>query len=335
MTSSTASCSTSIAVESHREDISTPSVSTASFLDIADTEIYDQNFSEEDSGEDSDSHVVSDISFKNKLINWALTNKITHVALNQLLKILKEHGHDNLPLSARTLLHTPAETVKLQKMGSGEFWFNDFSKNIQSLLEHLDNQHTSLSIIIHIDGLPPYKSSLIQFWPILFLFEEIPGPPMVAAIYCGETKPPLQEYLKDFILELKQLIKNGLTIKGPNQKEINITFNINYIVCDTPARSFIKGVVGFSAFHGCIKCTTVGEYDRAGRHMSFPNTNCPLRTDESFRQKHDEDHHKEDSPLLDLPINMVDQVIVADSLHLLDLGVMRKCLWLGIWYVQL
>lgn len=54
--------------------------------------------------------------------------------------------------------------------------------------------------------------------------------------------------------------------------------------------------------------------------MSFPRINCPLRTDESFRKKSDDGHHKEDSPLLKLPINMVDDIIIADSLHLFDLG---------------
>lgn len=54
--------------------------------------------------------------------------------------------------------------------------------------------------------------------------------------------------------------------------------------------------------------------------MSFPQIDCPLRSDQSFRDKWDEDHHKEDSPLLQLPINMVEQFIVADSLHLFHLG---------------
>lgn len=55
--------------------------------------------------------------------------------------------------------------------------------------------------------------------------------------------------------------------------------------------------------------------------MSFPRTNCQKRTDYSFRTKQDPDHHKEDTPLLRLPINLIDDVIVADSLHLIDLGI--------------
>lgn len=65
----------------------------------------------------------------------------------------------------------------------------------------------------------------------------------------------------------------------------------------------------------------VGQWDKKGRHMSYPRFDCPRRTDESFRNKTDEDHHKEDTPLTDLPIDMVEDFVVVDSLHLFDLGI--------------
>lgn len=54
--------------------------------------------------------------------------------------------------------------------------------------------------------------------------------------------------------------------------------------------------------------------------MSFPDTHMPLRTDASFRGKHDKFHHKSNTVLEELPIDMVEDFVVADSLHLLDLG---------------
>lgn len=60
--------------------------------------------------------------------------------------------------------------------------------------------------------------------------------------------------------------------------------------------------------------------------MSFPRSDYPLRTDQSFRCRNDSDHHKESTPIENLPIDIVQDFIVADSLHLLDLGVMKKCL---------
>lgn len=55
--------------------------------------------------------------------------------------------------------------------------------------------------------------------------------------------------------------------------------------------------------------------------MSYPRFDCSRRTDENFRNKTDEDHHKEDTPLIDSPIDMVKDFVVADSLHLFDLGI--------------
>ena len=73
-------------------------------------------------------------------------------------------------------------------------------------------------------------------------------------------------------------------------------------------------------YGSCIKCTVEGEWDSKGRHMSYPRIHSPLRTNESFRSNADEDHHKESTLLTELPIYMVEDFVVADSLHLFHLG---------------
>lgn len=86
------------------------------------------------------------------------------------------------------------------------------------------------------------------------------------------------------------------------------------------------GVVNCNHQSGCTKCETEGEYFHEGRHMSFYNINAAKRTDDGFRRQIGGEHHKEKSPLEKLPIDMICQFPVADSLHLLDLGVVRKLL---------
>lgn len=54
------------------------------------------------------------------------------------------------------------------------------------------------------------------------------------------------------------------------------------------------------------------------------NIDAPRRTDASFRSKTDESHHFFDSPLLQLPIDMVESFPVGDELHLMHVGVMKK-----------
>lgn len=58
--------------------------------------------------------------------------------------------------------------------------------------------------------------------------------------------------------------------------------------------------------------------------MSFPRTDDVLRTDTSFRNKFQSSHHREYSILEELPIDMINDFVVSDPLHLLELGVMRR-----------
>lgn len=51
------------------------------------------------------------------------------------------------------------------------------------------------------------------------------------------------------------------------------------------------------------------------------------RTDHIFRNRLQPEHHKQYSLLESLDINMVEQFPTSDPLHLLDLGVMKRCLF--------
>lgn len=86
------------------------------------------------------------------------------------------------------------------------------------------------------------------------------------------------------------------------------------------------GVVNFNARHSCQKCTTIGEYSREFKRMSFPNLNAERRNNDSFRQRKHSEHHKEKSPFENLKIDMVSAFSTSDSLHLLDLGIMKRCM---------
>lgn len=57
----------------------------------------------------------------------------------------------------------------------------------------------------------------------------------------------------------------------------------------------------------------------------------PLTTDASFRARSIPAHHREDSILEELPIDMINDFVTSDSLRLFHLGIMKKCLliWLG------
>lgn len=90
---------------------------------------------------------------------------------------------------------------------------------------------------------------------------------------------------------------------------------------------FPQAVVNFNGYLGCQKCCVRGKYFKNYHVMSFPRTNCTRRTDESFREREQPEHHKELRSIIEeLDINMVDDFPVSDPLHLVELGVMRRCL---------
>lgn len=118
-----------------------------------------------------------------------------------------------------------------------------------------------------------------------------------------------------------EIERNGIEFSG---KQLNVT--IDSIICDAPARAFIKSVKSYSGYHGCDKCTQRGRW--LGK-ITFPETNAPLRTDHSFSEQHDDDHHLGVSPLSRTSIGMVTQ-IPLDYMLLVCLGVMKRLLLLWI-----
>ncbi|XP_036149059.1 uncharacterized protein LOC118647730 isoform X3 [Monomorium pharaonis] len=64
---------------------------------------------------------------------------------------------------------------------------------------------------------------------------------------------------------------------------------------DAPARQFVKGIHSHNSVFGCEKCTI--KSDRHRNRQVFLYDNAPLRTDESFQNRDQPEHHKYNSPL--------------------------------------
>ncbi|XP_050509093.1 uncharacterized protein LOC126886267 [Diabrotica virgifera virgifera] len=260
-----------------------------------------------------------------ELGNWAIRHNITHAALKDLLQIIKRQYDSSLFIDARTLLKTPKNTKKSCKViQGGEYWHQGLDVCLTNTFKNL-SKDMLIQLNVNIDGLPIYKSSKRQFWPILCSIYEMPDiQPMIVGIFHGNNKPlDINEFLEPFVEDVKRLQSNGLCVNGHM-----IHIKIRCFICDSPARAFIKGVVNFNGINGCLKCTTEGEYSYLSRTVVFPDIKCPLRTDAKFRSKHYGKHHKgQESPILKISeVDMVQDFIVADELHLLELGVMKRCL---------
>lgn len=258
------------------------------------------------------------LEFKNRLTNWGLNHNITHVAMKELLSILKnEKCGINLPSDPRTLFKTPKSSSTIT-LGTGKFKYFGIRKAFEIANNRgWENASANKSMSIGIDGLPISKSSKSQFWPILALFKHCRSPsPYVIALYFGTSKPAsLELFLQDFIVEMLDIKTNGIIIN-----DNTFTLNMKCLIADAPARSFLKMCNGFNAYYGCERCCQKGKW--VGK-VVFPEINAEKRTNESF---FDNAHTSGRSPFADIGLGMISQVPL-DYMHLVCLGIMRKLIF--------
>nr|XP_047142227.1 uncharacterized protein LOC124816627 isoform X1 [Hydra vulgaris] len=279
----------------------------------------------------SDNEEAQDeVTLKELLICWSVKHNVTHSALSDLLKILSKQ-HPDLPKDSRTLLKTKSSSdiIIMQDMfgQKAEFVYFGLKHQLISLLVFNSIESCKVSLLFSIDGLPLYKSSGKQFWPILcsVTIGENIYKPFVVSIFCGNSKPKSSAiFLASFVAEFNVLKKQGLFI-GEN----HFTIHAKGFVCDAPARAFVKCIKGHNGYYGCERCIQKGT--RVDNRTVFPDVNAMKRTDASFALFQQVQHHKPDAvpPLLELNIGHISQ-FPLEYMHLVCLGATRRLLlhWL-------
>ncbi len=293
---------------------------------------FNQPIEEEDINMVSDTALTSSESeedttpmLKEELSEWASMFHVKHNAIDALLTILKRHGHADLSQTARTLFDrsnkyevNTRDGVDIIKLTVSEQLSKHLSKYPTALTDHLQ----SLDLSLNIDGLPLFKSSNLSLWPVLCSINLTPACIFPLCLSTAASKPKTTDFFSDTVQELAEQMQNGLTWKG---KCLNI--QIRCVTCDAPAKAMVKCVKQFSGYYGCDRCTQRGSWD--GR-MTYPEVdNLILRTDQSFRECQQPEHHHEEkiSPFSVLPIDMVKSFPI-DYMHQSCLGVMKKMLLL-------
>lgn len=80
----------------------------------------------------------------------------------------------------------------------------------------------------------------------------------------------------------KSVLQNVIALHN-NQ----ILVSINAIICDAPAKAFITGVKGHTAYFGCSKCIRDGDF--FDNRVVYLEIDSELRTGASFKNKSHED----------------------------------------------
>nr|XP_047125729.1 uncharacterized protein LOC124807648 [Hydra vulgaris] len=258
-------------------------------------------------------------SFNENLANWAISFNISQNATTHLLQILKPTV-PSVPKDARTLHHTQRK-IDIKNVAGGEYFYFGIKYWLSKFLTMVspNPELKELKLHVNIDGIPIFKSSSSCIWPILGSFKEISDNVFPIAIFCSSSKPnPLTAYLKDFIAELKFLEKSPFEDNNGRKYIIKL----DAVICDVPARAFLKCIKSHTAYHSCERCIQKGEW--YGK-IILPNLSAPLRTDEGFRMQADKKHHIDNtiSPFLELSFGMVSS-FPLDYMHLVCLGVVKR-----------
>ena len=176
---------------------------------------------------------------------------------------------------------------------------------------------TTIDLIVNVDGLPLFKSTSQQFWPILGHFSNLDV--FVIALFYGNSKPSsVEEYLQDFIEEV-----NRLNVAGIIHEEKHYKFGVKCFCCDAPARCFLKCIIGHSAYFACERCVVEGTW--SGRVVFNLDSNEVLRTHDRFSSCSYETHQKKPTPLLSCSVSCVKQFCL-DYMHMVCLGVTKRIL---------
>ena len=310
----------------------TPSIPAAEFSNPTPTDLTNnitvesntQQYYPFSSDEDAD---LDEESITHTISEWACEYNIKHNAIDNLLKSFREkHGFKNLPATARTLLKTPRNVTVRHKSGM-DYVYLGIKQQIQLFLskypDEICNNVSVLDISLNIDGLPLFKSTKAQLWPILCAIQVHPIQIFPVALCLEKSKPVDLEFMFDTISDLNDMLRNGLHFKG---KIINV--QLQNIVCDAPARALIKGTKAYSGYYGCDRCSQKGKWIKK---MTYQQTlRLELRTDASFRSLDQPGHHKNLTPLTDLyGFDLIKQ-IPLDYMHQSCLGVMKRLLMLWV-----
>lgn len=104
-------------------------------------------------------------SLAEKLRQWVLVCRVKHDHVSKLLKILKSCGMDFLPKDSRTLLSTP-QSIPIEQKAGGQLWYGGVECGLRNIFPNL-TADLSIELNINTDGLPLFKSSPVELWPIL------------------------------------------------------------------------------------------------------------------------------------------------------------------------
>ncbi|XP_055628984.1 uncharacterized protein LOC129770283 [Toxorhynchites rutilus septentrionalis] len=189
-----------------------------------------------------------------KIVSWHIKYNVSETATNDLLQWFSQHHFPDLPKRISTLKKSAKlQNIEICRMGDGYYCYFGIKKMIEHIL--LKNEKNALDkryeIQFGIDGVPLAKSSRSSFWPIMVKMNKFPDV-LPVAVYHGPGKPSnVHEYMQDFVLELQNLIANGMEFNNTQ-----LELSVSAFIMDAQAKAFVLDIKAANGLYGCPKCTS-------------------------------------------------------------------------------
>lgn len=219
----------------------------------------------------SNAQESQNLSISQKLKEWNVKHRPSRSCVKDLIEILRE---ENIVVTPFYKFHCPNRPI-VENIAGGAYMHIGLSFHLKRIAEVL-NLPTNIIIDINVDGLPLFRSSKTQLWPILIRITNVESQPVFPiGVFVGKSKPATcEEFLSRFIDEVSPYLGTGIELNGRK-------ISIRAVLCDAPARAFITGTPSHASRHGCSKCTQRGK--KCEGTLTYSTTSEILISDEDFR----------------------------------------------------
>lgn len=289
------------------------------------------NETDNTSGEEIDNETdnteddFANMSIADGLLLFMMMFNISNAAMNFLLLFLNCKGIE-VPKSSHGLKgklkrHIMFDSRVVEK---GDIGFCSIVTHLsycfqKGFLKSDGNNLTEITLHFNLDGLPLFKSSRLNLWPLLMTVKECTYPkPFPLAFFCGVEKPNIEIFLSKMIEDLRAL-KEIMKVDDVFVKVKKVVF-----ICDAPARAFVQCIKGHSAKDGCGYCRWQGIFENGRIVFPFASheTLSSLSRNASSYDCFSESNQLSLSPLAGLVDIRND--FVPEYMHCVCLGVFKK-----------
>jgi len=207
---------------------------------------------------------------------------------------------------------------------------------------------SNITFSMFTDGVPLFKSSGIQMWPVYILINEIPPKQrftrknmLLWGVWQGQGKPKMNMFLRPLITDLTDLYQNGLSVTI-EKKMYHLKAMMILVTMDLQARAYLTGMTHHNGEYGCLYCEEPGAVVKSGagtcRAYIAQEEAVQMRTDQSAKGNATMAHQTRQrhhgfiglGVLHYLPYFSMTNNIVIDYMHGTLLGITKKLL--ELWF---